>query len=70
METMPPKLVERMLYALRNHPEMGWLEILPWSVPRLRGRPLGKKVQVFCQPRKRGRSTARLNQAGMHGSVN
>ena len=29
MEAMPPKLVERMLYAHRNHPEMGWLEILP-----------------------------------------
>jgi len=29
MQTMPPKLVERMLYALKNHPEMGWLEILP-----------------------------------------
>jgi hypothetical protein len=28
------------------------------------------KVQVFRQPRKRGRSTARPNQAGMHGSVN
>ena len=26
---MPPKFVERMLYAFRNHPEMGWLEILP-----------------------------------------
>jgi hypothetical protein len=29
MEMPPPKLVERMLYASRNHPEMGWLEILP-----------------------------------------
>jgi hypothetical protein len=29
MEMLPPKLVERMLYAFRNHPEMGWLEILP-----------------------------------------
>src|ERR1700720_3560487 len=29
MEAMPPKLVERMLYAYRNYPEMGWLEILP-----------------------------------------
>jgi hypothetical protein len=29
MEMLPPKLVERMLYASRNHPEMGWLEILP-----------------------------------------
>ena len=28
MKAMPPKLVERMLYAYRNHPEMGWLEIL------------------------------------------
>jgi hypothetical protein len=29
MEVLPPKLVERLLYALRNHPEMGWLETLP-----------------------------------------
>jgi hypothetical protein len=29
MEMPPPKLVERMLYDSRNHPEMGWLEILP-----------------------------------------
>jgi hypothetical protein len=29
MEMLSPKLVERMLYASRNHPEMGWLEILP-----------------------------------------
>ena len=29
MEIVSPKLVERMLYASRNHPEMGWLEILP-----------------------------------------
>jgi hypothetical protein len=28
-EMLPPKLVERMVYASRNHPEMGWLEILP-----------------------------------------
>jgi len=25
VQTMPPKLVERILYALKNHPEMGWL---------------------------------------------
>ena len=28
-ELLPPKLVERLLYALRNHPEMAWLETLP-----------------------------------------
>ena len=28
-ELLPPKLVDRFIYACRKFPEMGWLEILP-----------------------------------------
>lgn len=26
---LSPKLVDRLIYAARNHPELGWLEVLP-----------------------------------------
>ena len=28
-ELLSPKLVDRLIYAAKNFPEMGWLEILP-----------------------------------------
>jgi hypothetical protein len=28
-ELLPPKLVDRLIYAAKNFPEMGWIEILP-----------------------------------------
>jgi hypothetical protein len=28
-ELLPPKLVDRLIYAAKNFPEIGWLEILP-----------------------------------------
>lgn len=28
-EIFPPGLVDRLIYAARNFPELGWLEILP-----------------------------------------
>ena len=28
-ELLSPRLVDRMIYAARNHPELVWLEILP-----------------------------------------
>jgi hypothetical protein len=28
-EILPPRLVDRLIYAARNFPELGWLEILP-----------------------------------------
>jgi hypothetical protein len=28
-ELLPPKLVDRLIYAAKNFPEIGWFEILP-----------------------------------------
>jgi len=39
-ELLSPKLVDRLIYAAKNFPEMGWLEILP--------KEEGKEVRETC----------------------